>query len=89
MTQSGILEYFKRIHPVVNDTCARMKAEMANTRALTLHEAGAAFVVFAVGIPTALTFLLLEVFVKEMKKLHLNNCPNFSSIVSRLTIWRD
>ena len=89
MTQTGILEYFKRIHPVVNDTCARMKEEMANTRALTLQEAGAAFVVFSVGIPTALTFLLLEVFVKKMKKIPLNNCPKFSSMVSRLKNWRD
>ena len=84
MTQTGILEFFKRIHPVVNDTCARMKEEMSNARALTLQEVGAPFVVLAVGIPTALTFLLLELFLKRIKELSVNNFQNFSLIVSRL-----
>ena len=59
---------------------------MANARALTLHEVGAPFVVLAVGIPTALTFLLLELFLKRMKELSLNIYQNLRSIVSRLKI---
>ena len=82
MTQTGILEFFKRIHPVVNDTCARMKEELTNARALALQEVGAPFVVLAVGISTALTFLILELFLKKMKELTLNYFQNLMSIVS-------
>ena len=68
MAGAGILEYFNRRHPAVNDTCSRMKEEMTKARALPLQEVGAAFVVIAAGLPTAFTFLFMEVFVKNMKQ---------------------
>ena len=66
MVAAGILDYFNRRHPAVNDTCSRMKEEMTKARALQLQEVGAAFVVLAAGLPTALIFLLVEVFVKNI-----------------------
>ena len=71
MTETGILEYFAKRHPAVNDTCSRMKEEMNSARALALQEVGAPFVVLAAGIPTAISVLLLEVIIKNMRR---NNC---------------
>ena len=42
---------------------------MSKARALPLQEVGAAFVVLAAGLPTAFTFLLMEVFVKHMREI--------------------
>ena len=52
MTETGMLEYFERRYPAVNDTCSRIKEEMATVRALTLQEAGAAFLVLGAGVPS-------------------------------------
>ena len=71
MTETGILEYFAKRHPMVNDTCSRIKEEMNNERALTLPEIGAPFVILAAGIPTAISVLLLEVMIKNMRR---KNC---------------
>ena len=68
MMQTGILENFERKYPAVNDTCSRMKEETRNARALTLQEVGAAFVVLAGGISTAISVLLLEVIVQNIRK---------------------
>ena len=57
MTETGILEYFERRYPAVNDTCSRIKEDMAKARALTLQEAGAAFLVLGAGISMAMTVL--------------------------------
>ena len=71
MTETGILEYFAKRHPVVNNTCSRIKEEMSNARALTLQEVGAPFVILAAGIPTAISVLILEVIIKNMRR---KNC---------------
>ena len=63
-----MLELFEKRHPSVNDTCARMKEEMSKARALTLQEAGAAFVVLAAGIPVAISVLLLELIIQKVRK---------------------
>ena len=68
MMQTGILEYFEIRYPAVNGTCFGMKEETRSARKLTLQEVGAAFVVLAVGISTAISVLLLEVIVKNIQK---------------------
>ena len=45
-----------------------MKEEMSKARALSLQEAGAAFVVLATGIPVAITALLLELITQNVRK---------------------
>ena len=68
MMETGMLELFERRHPSVNDTCSRMKEEMSKARALTLQEAGAAFVVLVAGIPVAISVLLLELIIQSLRK---------------------
>ena len=68
MTETGILEYFERRYPAVNDTCSRIKEEMAKVRALTLQGTGAAFLVLGAGISAAMTVLFLELIVQSVQK---------------------
>ena len=68
MMQTGILEHFERRYPAVNGTCSMMKEETRSARALTLQEVAAAFVVLAAGISTAISVLLLEVIVQNIRK---------------------
>ena len=63
-----MLELFEKRHPSVNDTCGKMKEEMSKARALTLQEAGAAFVVLAAGIPVAISVLLFELIIQNVRK---------------------
>ena len=67
MMETGILEYFERRYPPVNDTCTRIKEEMAKARALTMHEAGAAFLVLGAGISIAMTALFLELIIRSVQ----------------------
>ena len=63
-----MLEYFERRYPAVNDTCSRIKEEMAKVRALTLQEAGAAFLVLGAGVSMSMTVLFLELIVQSVQK---------------------
>ena len=67
MTETGLLENLKRQYPVTDDTCEAKKKENTNARVLTLNEFGAAFVVLLAGIPTATSFLLLEIIIRKAK----------------------
>ena len=68
MTETGILKYFERRYPAVNDTCSKIKEEMSTVRALTLQEAGAAFVVLGAGISLAMAALFLEQIIQSVQK---------------------
>ena len=69
MTETGLLEYFERRHPVEDSTCERLEQERMRARTLSLEEVGAPFVILAAGIPTAVTVLILEILIMRFRTM--------------------